>query len=217
MDAALKGRHMNNSEIASFFRETSVSIYGNSALRDPQREGYDAIQRYFQDSDKPCYVQLPVGCGKTGLVGLTPFGLASGRVLIVAPNLTIRMNIIRELDVSNMNCFYRKRGVFLPTKGPYVTELKTGANLHDCDRRILSSQIFSNLLVNSTAGMRDFHQTTSASFWWMKDITMWLKHGEDCSNTSMVQRSFRSLPHPFAPTDRSLSGNAYTPSGMLGR
>jgi len=124
---------MQNHEIALFFRDTPVSIFGNSSLRDPQREGYDAIQRHFRDSSKPCYVQLPVGCGKTGLMGLTPFGLASGRVLIVAPNLTIRANIIRELDVSNMSCFYRERGVFIPTKGPYVTELKTGANLHDCD------------------------------------------------------------------------------------
>lgn len=124
---------MENSEIAEFFGQTTVNIFGNSALRDPQREGYDAIHRHFSESTGPCYVQLPVGCGKTGLIGLTPFRLASGRVLIVAPNLTIRTNIIRELDVSDANCFYAKRGVFVPSNGPFVTELKTGANLHDCD------------------------------------------------------------------------------------
>lgn len=124
---------MENSEIAAFFDQTPVNIFGNSALRDPQREGYDAIHRHFRHSSEPCYVQLPVGCGKTGLMGLAPFKLASGRVLIVAPNLTIRTNIIRELDVSDANCFFAKRGVFVPTNGPYVTELKTGANLHDCD------------------------------------------------------------------------------------
>ena len=78
---------MQNHEIASFFADASVDIYGNSALRDPQREGYEAIQSHFARSSSPCYVQLPVGCGKTGLMGLTPFGLAKGRVLIVAPNL----------------------------------------------------------------------------------------------------------------------------------
>jgi DNA repair protein RadD len=124
---------MNNQDIATFFADTRVSIFGNSALRDPQREGYESIHRHFAESSDACYVQLPVGCGKTGLMGLTPFGLATGRVLIIAPNLTIRTNIIRELDVSNANCFYTKRGVFVPTNGPFISELKTGAHLHDCD------------------------------------------------------------------------------------
>ena len=184
---------------------------------DPQREGYDAIQRYFQDSDKPCYVQLPVGCGKTGLVGLTPFGLASGRVLIVAPNLTIRMNIIRELDVSNMNCFYRKRGVFLPTKGPYVTELKTGANLHDCDGAVLSSPTFSNSPANPTAGMRGFRPTTLTSSSCMNFFTMLPRHGSAYSSTSAMLRLCRSQLHLFDPTGKSLSVNVYQLSVTLGR
>lgn len=124
---------MDNTDIASFFSTTKVSIYGNASLRDPQREGYHAIQEHFSESNEPCYVQLPVGCGKTGLMGLTPFQLTQGRVLILAPNLTIRTTIIRELDVSDPNCFYVKRGVFVPTEGPFVSELKTGANRHDCD------------------------------------------------------------------------------------
>jgi superfamily II DNA or RNA helicase len=66
-------------------------------------------------------------------MGLTPFNIAKGRVLIIAPNLTIRENIRRELNVSNPSCFYSKRGVFVPKTGPYLSELKTGANLHDCD------------------------------------------------------------------------------------
>ena len=80
-----------------------------------------------------CYVQLPVGCGKTGLMGLTPFGVAKGRVLIITPNLTIRENVRRELNISDPNCFFNKRNVFVPKDGPLLSELKTGANLHDCD------------------------------------------------------------------------------------
>jgi superfamily II DNA or RNA helicase len=124
---------MDNSEIGRFFHETNVSIWQNASLREPQIQGYFAIREHFTNSSKPCYVQLPVGCGKTGLMGLTPFNIAKGRVLIIAPNLTIRENIRRELNVSNPNCFYSKRGVFIPRTGPYLSELKTGANLHDCD------------------------------------------------------------------------------------
>jgi superfamily II DNA or RNA helicase len=124
---------MDNSEIEQFFRETKTSIWQNASLREPQINGYFAIRDHFARSHAPCYVQLPVGCGKTGLMGLTPFGIAKGRVLIIAPNLTIRETIRRELNVSNPNCFYSKRGVFVPRSGPYLSELKTGANIHDCD------------------------------------------------------------------------------------
>jgi DNA repair protein RadD len=124
---------MDNAEIERFFSDTKVSVWQNASLREPQIEGYFAIREHFSKSKDPCYVQLPVGCGKTGLMGLTPFGIAKGRILIIAPNLTIRENIRRELNVSNPNCFYSKRGVFVPKSGPYLSELKTGANIHDCD------------------------------------------------------------------------------------
>lgn len=124
---------MDNQEIADFFMNTRVNVFNNSALRYPQQEGYTAIVQHFEEKATPCYVQLPVGCGKTGLMGLTPFGVSDGRVLIVAPNLTIRDNIVRELNISDTNNFYNKRGVFVPENGPYLSELKTGANHHDCD------------------------------------------------------------------------------------
>ena len=124
---------MENKDIERFFADTEVSIWQNPSLREPQVEGYFAIRDHFKHSDEPCYVQLPVGCGKTGLMRLTPFGISKGRVLIIAPNFTIRENIRRELNVSDPNCFYSKRGVFVPKCGPYLSELKTGANIHDCD------------------------------------------------------------------------------------
>jgi DNA repair protein RadD len=124
---------MNNLQIAEFFSSTNVNIFNNSALRLPQQEGYVEIVKHFEEKSTPCYVQLPVGCGKTGLMGLAPFGIANGRVLIVAPNLTIRDNIVRELNISDANNFYSKRGIFAPENGPFLSELKTGANHHDCD------------------------------------------------------------------------------------
>jgi superfamily II DNA or RNA helicase len=125
---------MDNQEIARFFNETIANIYSNENLRMPQIDGYQAIIDHFEQNSGPCYLQIPVGCGKSGLIGLTPFAMASGRVLIVAPNLTIKKTILSELDISNPNCFYSKRGVLSqPLRGPFITELKTGANIHDCD------------------------------------------------------------------------------------
>lgn len=124
---------MTGAEVKEFFDRTFVSIHGNHLLREPQREGYQAIVDHFEDDEAPCYIQLPVGCGKTGLMGIAPFGVSAGRVLIVAPNLTVRDTVMQELDISNPECFYPKRGVFTPTRGPFLSLLKPGANIHDCD------------------------------------------------------------------------------------
>jgi superfamily II DNA or RNA helicase len=124
---------MENAEIATFFANQEVKIVGNSLLREPQRDGYFRIKDHFSASREPGFIQLPVGCGKTGLMGLAPFRVTMGRVLIVVPNLTIRGTVLRELDISDPNCFYSKRGIFMPQTGPFMSELKTGANLHDCD------------------------------------------------------------------------------------
>jgi DNA repair protein RadD len=124
---------MTNDEVKSFFDNTIVNIHGNHQLREPQREGYQAIVNHFGNNNGPSYIQLPVGCGKTGLMGITPFCVADGRVLIVAPNITVRDTILSELDISSPDCFYSKRGVFTPVDGPFISVLKPGANIHDCD------------------------------------------------------------------------------------
>jgi DNA repair protein RadD len=116
------------------FLESKAQIVDNPNLRDPQKEGFVEIHKHFRNSREAGYIQLPVGCGKTGLMGIAPFGLSRGRVLIVAPNLTIRETIYRELDISKPGCFYLKREILNPPlNGPYLSELKTGANIHDCD------------------------------------------------------------------------------------
>jgi len=124
---------MTNEEIKAFFDNTLVNIRGNHLLREPQREGYHAIVEHFDEDGGPSFIQLPVGCGKTGLMGIAPFGVADGRVLIVAPNLTVRDTIVSGLDISTPDCFYPKWDVFTPVDGPYVSVLKPGANIHDCD------------------------------------------------------------------------------------
>lgn len=124
---------MTNADVKDFFDKTNIQIHGNKLLREPQREGYQAIFDHSKGQTRFSYIQLPVGCGKTGLMGISPFKVTKGRVLIVAPNITVRDTILGELDISKPDCFYLKRQVFTPSNGPYVSVLKPGANIHDCD------------------------------------------------------------------------------------
>jgi DNA repair protein RadD len=124
--------------IDEFFVAAEASIEDNPFLRDPQREGHKAAVEYFAGGGKRGILQLPVGCGKTGLIAILPFGIARGRVLVIAPNLTIRDELQKALDITNpRNCFWRKAQVLdRPTlsAGPYVAVLDgKDANLHDCN------------------------------------------------------------------------------------
>lgn len=123
--------------LEDFFQDTPAKIEGNPDLREPQRDAYLQAAAYFQRGGQKALIQLPVGCGKSGVAAILPFGIAEGRVLVVAPNLTIKEELYRALDITNkQKCFWRQRGVLVPadmTNGPYVCTLDTG-NLSVCDR-----------------------------------------------------------------------------------
>lgn len=128
-----------NRPITEFFRTAEVSIHGNDLLRDPQKEGHSAALDFFEAGEQKAVMQLPVGCGKSGLISILPFGIAKGRVLVIAPNLTIRKELEKALDITNKRaCFWNKCRVLSPeamTAGPYTAVLDgKDANIHDCDR-----------------------------------------------------------------------------------
>jgi superfamily II DNA or RNA helicase len=127
---------MNNDDVAKFFSETPVSIDGNSRLRAPQIEGYAAAAGHFSGigSVEPAIEQIPVGCGKSGLIAILPFGIARGRVLVIAPNLTIRSQLMDDLDVTRPDSFYRKTRVIQDSKAvPSLALLDGDANLSDAE------------------------------------------------------------------------------------
>lgn len=124
---------LSNTEIESFFNDTPARIEGNPHLRIPQVEGYHAIREYLAGGGRRAIAQIPVGCGKSGLITLLPFGAAMGRVLVIAPNLPIKDQLARDLDVTDPSCFYRRTGVLTDvSSGPYRTQLDSDANIHDC-------------------------------------------------------------------------------------
>ncbi len=124
---------MPHQEICRFFQESSVNITNNNFLREPQIRGYQATRAHFSDSRVHAILQIPVGCGKTGLMSILPFGLSEGRVLVIVPNLEIRRGVGRDLDITNEQCFWRRTHVLDQfTSGPYRAELDSDANIHDC-------------------------------------------------------------------------------------
>jgi excisionase family DNA binding protein len=99
-----------NKPLEDFFTTTPISIDDNPLIRDPQKEAYQAAAEFFSDpQNKKAIIQLPVGCGKSGLISLLPFGIAKGRVLVIAPNITIRQGLQKALDITDRrNCFWHK-------------------------------------------------------------------------------------------------------------
>ena len=67
--------------------------------------------------DREVGIILPVGCGKSGLIALTPFAYHSQRTLVVAPNVRIYNQLAAEFDPANPAMFYRARKVF--ENGPF--------------------------------------------------------------------------------------------------
>ena len=123
--------------LEDFFQDTPFSIEANPSLRDPQRDAYLQAVAFFQRGGKNALIQLPVGCGKSGLAAILPFGIAKGRVLVVAPNLTIKDELYKSFDITNkQKCFWRRRGVLedrYMKSGPYVCTLDSG-NLSVCEK-----------------------------------------------------------------------------------
>ena len=135
----LRKRHtQQHEETRRYFQTTNARIVGNEQLRTPQEEAYIALRDYFEEqraTQLPAIVVLPTGCGKSGLIACAPFGIAEGRVLVVAPNLTIKDGLA-EGTFSGTDNFYHFCDV-LPSDArlPRVVALERGrVNEEDCRR-----------------------------------------------------------------------------------
>lgn len=106
--------------MTSMFQTIIPNITGNELIRVPQRESYESLLAYAEDSsdsEREVGIVLPVGCGKSGTITLTPFALKSKRTLVVAPGLSIADQLAQDFNPSNPKMFYHKCKVI--TKAPY--------------------------------------------------------------------------------------------------
>lgn len=145
--AWLRGR----GTLSAFFTEAPAQIEDNTNLRDPQRDAYARAVEFFSGGGTKAIVQLPVGCGKSGLAALLPFGIAKGRVLILAPNLTIKDELQKTLDITNkQKCFWRRMRVLEDkdmVSGPFVATLESG-NVSVCEKSHIVVTNIQQLAVN---------------------------------------------------------------------
>lgn len=126
-------RAQDTSGTVSIFATANADIEANDLLREPQREAHRAVREHFASSNEPGILQIPVGCGKTGIMSTLPFGISEGRVLVITPNLTIRKGVQDALDITSRECFWAKTRVLSDfTAGPWTAVLDgPSANVHD--------------------------------------------------------------------------------------
>jgi superfamily II DNA or RNA helicase len=105
---------MTSNEQDNYFLSSNPNIYENNCLREPQIQGYFKVYEHFAVKNKKTHaiVVLPTGVGKTGLMGLLPYHICKGKVLIITPQLTIKDTVVDSLDPDNPESFWYKRKVF---------------------------------------------------------------------------------------------------------
>lgn len=98
----------------SYFLDAPANILGNSYLREPQEDAYRAIYDHFvnKKSKEHALVTLPTGTGKTGLMGIAPYKISEGRVLIITPQTVIRDSVLGSLDPTHPKNFWMFSRVF---------------------------------------------------------------------------------------------------------
>lgn len=89
-------------------------IDGNPNLREPQKIAYAKAYEHFIEKKKDTHaiIILPTGVGKTGLIGLIPYGIARGRVLVITPQIVIKDTVIGSLDPEFPGNFWLTQKVF---------------------------------------------------------------------------------------------------------
>jgi len=148
-----------NKPVEDFFMTTDCNIDENPHLREPQIEAYKQLYEFFKSNERKAIVQIPVGCGKSGLAAIIPFGISRGRVLVVAPNLTIKEGLFESFDITNrQKCFWRKRDVLNEEDmigGPFACTLDTG-NISVCGKSHIVITNVHQLSTNTDKWLKKF-------------------------------------------------------------
>jgi len=89
------------------------SVEENQSLRVPQRGAWVSIRDHFarDGAAREVGIVLPVGCGKSGLIAITPLAARSRRTLVIAPGRKIRGQLSGDLRANSPTNFYERFGV----------------------------------------------------------------------------------------------------------
>ncbi|WP_439869665.1 DEAD/DEAH box helicase [Pseudomonas syringae] len=129
------------------FQDLAPYIIDNILIREPQQEAYKSLLAFATDStqsDREVGVVLPVGCGKSGTITLTPFAFKSKRTLVIAPGLSIADQLEKEFNPSNPKMFYHKCKILIKAPYPEPVEIRgtttNHSDLEDADVVITNIQ-----------------------------------------------------------------------------
>ncbi|EHF5057956.1 DEAD/DEAH box helicase family protein, partial [Enterobacter hormaechei] len=110
-------------------------ITAKDKLRRPQAEAFSKIREHYENKElKEVGLILPVGCGKSGLISITPYATESSRVLIIAPGKKIRDQLAKDMKFNEPDNFYNKCDFFDSVDDyPEVCIIEAGGktNIHD--------------------------------------------------------------------------------------
>lgn len=126
-----------------YFMDTAANILGNSKLRKPQIEAYIKIQEFFREEPNgEALVVLPTGTGKSGLISIAPFGICTGRVLIITPGLVTKQSIQKTQELLEDNFWINFDVLFSANDIPIINEYSSDLS----DQHLDESQIiYSNI------------------------------------------------------------------------
>ena len=114
-----------------YFIKSNPDINENNFLRVPQIDAYQAAYDHFinEKSKEHAKITLPTGTGKTGLMAILPYGISSGRVLIITPQIVIKDAVLGSLDPEYDKNFWIMTKIFQSRSDlPAVIEYETDHN-----------------------------------------------------------------------------------------
>lgn len=109
-----------------YFSEVVPNIEDNNKLRDPQIEAYIKIREYFNaNPNGEALVVLPTGTGKSGLIAIAPYSIATQRVLVITPGLVTKKSVVKTLHPLEENFWLNYDVLFDPMDMPVVEEYES--------------------------------------------------------------------------------------------
>lgn len=137
---------MKMNYVENIFLNSIPNIRNNDNLRVPQKAAHASIYEHFmkRKNEEDALIVVPTGVGKTGIIALAPYFVSSGRVLIIAPSLSIKNELMSNLDPNNNENFLLKFGVFtkatqLPTLIEYSSDIRE-ESLRDANLVVINIQ-----------------------------------------------------------------------------
>jgi len=125
------------------FQTREPNIVGNSLIRTPQQEAYTALAEFARDAgadEREVGIVLPVGCGKSGCITITPFAFKARRTLVVAPGLNIAQQLHNDFDPRRSDTLYVYCAVLAGQPYPEPVRVRgTTSNLGDLQVALLTN------------------------------------------------------------------------------